>query len=80
MIRYAESKRIRTGIITNGTLLSDKMDDIFDLIERAKAIGIKYINLHRLFDLYGVDPGVKSLSHSNDIKLFKDARLRGTGT
>ena len=132
MVRYAESRGIKTGLITNGTLLSDKINKIFasnlyeiafgvhklsglegieedirllikeknnrgsrlriflditaynknrgkvlKMIEEAKAIGIRYINLHRLFDLYGVDPSVKSLDQPDDIKLFNDARALG---
>lgn len=132
MIRYADSRGMRTGLITNGTLISDKMDDIFSsnlyeiafgvhrldglegikkdirllleerrkkgsplriflditaynrnkdevfkIIEGAKEIGVRYINLHQLFDLYGVDPGVKSLSQSDYIELFKYARSLG---
>jgi len=132
MVKYAESRGIKTGLITNGTLLPNKIDEIFasnlyeiafgvhrlsglkeieedirllikereerdsrlriflditaynknkdevlDMIKQAKAIGIRYINLHRLFDLYGVDPSVKSLDQPDDIKLFNDARALG---
>lgn len=130
MIEYAEAKGVATNLTTNGTLISEKMDQIFgsglreiafgiyerelfsqslsqieelirekkrrrskrpktylditiyrenlggilDLIELATELQIDAVILHRLFNVYKVDPAMKYISAEEEDELFAEVR------
>ena len=130
MIEYAETKGVGTNLTTNGTLISEKMDQIFgsglreiafgiyerelfsqslsqieelirekkrrrskrpktylditiyqenlggilDLIELAPELQIDAVILHRLFNVYKVDPAMKYISAEEEDELFAEVR------
>ena len=130
MIEYAEAKGVGTNLTTNGTLISEKMDQIFgsglreiafgiyerelfsqslsqieelirekkrrrskrpktylditiyqenlggilDLIELAPELQIDAVILHRLFNVYKVDPAMKYISAEEEDELFAEVR------
>lgn len=130
MIEYAEAKGVGTNLTTNGTLISEKMDQIFgsglreiafgiyerelfsqslsqieelirekkrrrskrpktylditiyqenlggilDLIELAPELQTDAVILHRLFNVYKVDPAMKYISAEEEDELFAEVR------
>ena len=130
MVGYTVSKRIYTSLITNGSLLHKRLDDVFsskldelvfgiynlkrldeikenietlideknkfgsnkpeiffditaydgnrdeicELIATAGEIGVKNVNIHRLFNVYGVDSGAEPLSPPAEKELFKNVK------
>lgn len=130
MIEYAEAKGVGTNLTTNGTLISEKMDQIFgsglreiafgiyerelfsqslsqieelirekkrrrskrpktylditiyqenlggilDLIALAPELQIDAVILHRLFNVYKVDPAMKYISAEEEDELFAEVR------
>ena len=130
MIEYAEAKGVGTNLTTNGTLISEKMEQIFgsglreiafgiyerelfsqslsqieelirekkrrrskrpktylditiyqenlggilDLIELAPELQTDAVILHRLFNVYKVDPAMKYISAEEEDELFAEVR------
>jgi MoaA/NifB/PqqE/SkfB family radical SAM enzyme len=130
MVQYAASMGVYTSVITNGTLLLDRIEEMFSsqlddvvfgvyessrlkaiektiealkeerevrgcskpkifvditmyngdkdevlaIIKRASHLGVECINVHRLFDLYGVDSAVRHLSPSEERELIKNIK------
>lgn len=128
MIKYAESRGVFTNLTTNGTLIQNKIDNIFnsglreiafgiydrefltqslpqiealerekkrvrikkpktyfditiykdnigqiaEWIKLASELGVNAVILHRLFNLYKVDPGVECLSDKEEEELFSE--------
>lgn len=52
------------------TIYAESYDEIPDMIKLAKEAGIDAVILHRLFNVYNVDPDVKYVSKNEEEKLF----------
>jgi len=56
------------------TIYKDNLEQIAELVSLASDMGIDAVVLHRLFNVYGVDPSVKYITAEEEQELF--ARLR----
>ncbi len=67
--RNRKSKKPKTYF--DITIYADNIDEIPELINNAKKLGIDEIILHRLFNLYKVDKSVEYITRDEERKLFE---------
>jgi MoaA/NifB/PqqE/SkfB family radical SAM enzyme len=56
------------------TIYQGNADQIPEMVRLAGEIGIDALILHRLFNIYGVDPGGKCLSEADEEELLREVR------
>ena len=65
-----ELKSKRPKIYLDITIYKDNYDEIEEMIKIAKDVGVDAVTLHRLFNVYKVDPDVKYISEEEEKTLF----------
>lgn len=68
----SEKEKRKSGLRTffDITIFRDNLDEISDVIRKADEIGVDAVVLHRLFNIYKVNKGFKSLPEGDENELF----------
>lgn len=70
LIKEKKDKNSKLKIFFDTTIYKDNTNDVLDVIKKANEIGADAAVLHRLFNIYNVNPDFKTLSKEEEEKLF----------